>query len=129
MPKADVNEAPDREPRGQAARDAAARALENARLNASAARDRAAERVATAPLMAVAGGLAVGAVLAAILPRTERERQLLGPAGTRLTDSARGALDSVREAGTAKLAEIDKATIGDTIQSLVSNGSTQTASS
>lgn len=58
------------------------------------------------PLIAVAGGLALGAILAAVLPQTERERGLLEPAGTKLATAGRGAIDKARETGKAKVDEL-----------------------
>ena len=55
----------------------------------------------------MAGGLAVGVLLAALLPRTEREDKLLGPIGERITGSARDAVDAAKEAGREKLAELN----------------------
>lgn len=58
------------------------------------------------PLALVVGGIALGAVLGALLPRTEREGELLGATGRRLTDAASGALGAARSAGQAKLDEL-----------------------
>jgi hypothetical protein len=66
----------------------------------------ASEQIDSSPLIAVAGGLALGAVLAAVIPQTERERGLLEPAGTKLTSAGRGAIDKVRENGKAKVDEL-----------------------
>ena len=71
------------------------------------ARDQAADRIETSPLLALGGGLAIGALLAAILPRTRTEEKLLGPVGGRLTDTARTAAEAAREAGREKLAELN----------------------
>ena len=50
---------------------------------ASAATAKAGDEIDEAPLIALAGGLAVGVLLAAFLPRTEREDKLLGPSASR----------------------------------------------
>ena len=71
------------------------------------ARDQAADRIETSPLLALGGGLAIGALLAAILPRTRTEEKLLGPVGGRLTDTARTAAEAAKEAGREKLAELN----------------------
>ena len=59
-----------------------------------------------APLIALAGGLAVGALLAALLPNTESEKRVLRPVGDKLTGTARAAAAAAREAGTSRLAEL-----------------------
>ena len=49
----------------------------------------------------------VGALLAALLPRTRTEDKLLGKVGGRITDGARAAADAAKEAGREKLAELN----------------------
>ena len=71
------------------------------------ARERTRDRIDTSPLLALGGGLAIGALLAAILPRTRAEDRLLGDAGGRITGGARDAFDAAREAGREKLAELN----------------------
>lgn len=99
-------------------RDRAADAYDSARERAidayGAARDKASEtgrkagdNIGEAPLAALAGGLAVGALLAALLPRTRVEDKLIGPVGERLTDAGRDAIGAARDAGKDKLAELD----------------------
>jgi hypothetical protein len=53
------------------------------------------------------GGLALGALIAAFLPRTRTEDRLLGDAGGRITGGARDAFDAAKEAGREKLAELN----------------------
>lgn len=69
-------------------------------------RARATESIDEAPLLALAGGLAAGALLAALLPRTEAERRALRPVGDRLTGTAKAAASAAKEAGTSRLAEL-----------------------
>lgn len=57
------------------------------------------------PLSLVAGGVVLGVVLGALLPRSERERQLLAPVGDRLGTGLTAAIDAAKEAGTAELAD------------------------
>lgn len=49
------------------------------------------------PLSVLVGGVALGVLAAAFVPRSERETQLLGTVGKRLTDSAKGAIDAAKE--------------------------------
>ncbi|MDP9163328.1 MAG: hypothetical protein M3N06_04455 [Pseudomonadota bacterium] len=66
----------------------------------------ASSRIESMPLVALAGGLALGALIASVLPQTERESELLEPVGTKVTDAGRASLDKVREAGKAKVDEL-----------------------
>lgn len=70
-------------------------------------RDRAREGVDGSPLLALGGGLALGALIAALLPKTRTEDRLLGSVGGRITDTARTAADAAKEAGREKLAELN----------------------
>ena len=58
------------------------------------------------PLIALAGGLVIGALLAALLPRTEAETKALRPVGDKLAGTAKAAAAAAREAGTSRLAEL-----------------------
>ena len=88
-------------------------ALGTARDTASDALDGARERVKTAgkamesnPMAVVAGGIALGVIAGALLPRTRREIELLGPVGKRVKDVAAGAAGAARAAATAELASL-----------------------
>lgn len=67
---------------------------------------RATEGIDEAPLIAIAAGLAAGALLAAILPRTDTETRLLRPTADKLTGTAKAAAAAAKEAGTSRLAEL-----------------------
>lgn len=73
---------------------------------ASAATQRAGDTIGEAPLIALGAGIAAGALLAALLPTSRRERDLLRPYGDRVTGAARGAADAARRAGSDKLREL-----------------------
>jgi hypothetical protein len=70
------------------------------------ARERTIDTLGEAPLLALAGGLAAGALIAALLPATEAETRLVRPTARRVKDSARAALDSARETGMQRLDEL-----------------------
>jgi hypothetical protein len=59
-----------------------------------------------APLLALAGGVAAGAVLAALIPASRKERELLGPVAGRIKDRAGDAVNAARDAGQARLDEL-----------------------
>lgn len=70
------------------------------------ARDRAADTLGQAPLLALAGGLAAGALIAALLPRTEAETRAIRPTARRVKDTARAAYEAAKETGTERLDEL-----------------------
>jgi hypothetical protein len=67
---------------------------------------RAGDGIDDAPLIALAAGVAAGALLATLLPRTQSETRLLRPVGDRLSESAKAAAAAAKEAGTSRLAEL-----------------------
>lgn len=71
------------------------------------ARERARDGLDGAPLLALGGGLALGAVIAALLPKTSTEAKLMGPLGGRISDGARAAASAAKDAGREKLAELN----------------------
>ena len=89
------------------ARTTAVEAYDSARERASEAAARAGDGIDEAPLIALAGGLAVGVLLAALLPRTAQEDKLLGPIGEKITGSARNAVEAAKEAGREKMTELN----------------------
>jgi ElaB/YqjD/DUF883 family membrane-anchored ribosome-binding protein len=82
-----------------AARERTSAAYDSARQRASRAGQATAQGVESYPVVAIAGGLAVGALLAAVLPRTQREQETFGKYGQKLTDAAREAAHTAAEAG------------------------------
>ena len=51
------------------------------------------------PLAIVLGGIAIGAIVGALLPRTERETKVLGKAGKKLNKKARKMVEAAKAAG------------------------------
>ncbi|MEM8694537.1 MAG: hypothetical protein AAGE05_00765 [Pseudomonadota bacterium] len=78
----------------------------SAREQAARAGRRTADTVQDNPLAAVVGGLGVGMLIGALLPRTRRETELLGPYGSQITDRAREAAEAAKEVGQEKLDEL-----------------------
>jgi hypothetical protein len=70
------------------------------------ARDRATDTLGQAPLLALAGGIAAGALIAALLPRTDAETRLVRPTARRVKNSARAAARAARDTGTQRLDEL-----------------------
>jgi hypothetical protein len=70
------------------------------------ARDRAVDTLGEAPLLALAGGLAAGALIAALLPRTDAESRLVRPTARRVKDTAKVALDAAKGTGSQRLEEL-----------------------
>lgn len=64
---------------------------------------RAAQGIDANPLGILVGGLAVGALAGALVPRSAKEKELLAPVGKRLSDSARAAVQAAKDAGRAEL--------------------------
>jgi hypothetical protein len=88
------------------ARQRAIDAYDSARDRVSDAGAKASDTLGQAPLIALAGGLAAGALIAALLPKSKTEQKLLGPVGDRLTGSAKAAAEAAREAGPQRLEEL-----------------------
>lgn len=79
----------------------------------SAAREKAgdaAETVGANPLAALLGGLAIGAIAGALLPRLAREKELLAPLGERISEAARAAIEAGKTAGKDALVESNLST-------------------
>ena len=89
-----------REPASPSARERAIEAYDSAR-------ERTREGVDGSPLLALGGGLALGALIAALLPKSRAEERLLGDVGGRITGGAKDAFDAAKDAGREKLAELN----------------------
>jgi hypothetical protein len=70
------------------------------------ARDRVSGTLSEAPLIALAGGLAAGALIAALLPRTQSEARLIRPTARRVKDTARAAYEAAKDTGSERLGEL-----------------------
>jgi len=68
--------------------------------------ERAVGSVDAYPVAALVGGLAIGAVLGALLPKTRQEEELLGPIGGAINERARNAASAARDAAQAKADEV-----------------------
>jgi ElaB/YqjD/DUF883 family membrane-anchored ribosome-binding protein len=87
----------------ETARERTASAYSSARETAASAGRRTADGIDGNPMAALVGGLALGAIVGALLPATRQERQLFGSVGRRLNDTARQAATAARDAGKKQL--------------------------
>ncbi|WP_375403877.1 hypothetical protein [uncultured Sphingomonas sp.] len=88
-----------------------------------AATARATEALDTNPLGVLAGGLALGAIAGALLPRTDREKDLLRPVGAKIGATAVAAFAAAKEAGRAEIEQrgLTKESARDQAKSLFEN--------
>ena len=70
------------------------------------ARERVSDTLGEAPLIALAGGIAAGALIAALLPRTRSEARLVRPTARRVKDTARAAYEAAKDTGGRRLDEL-----------------------
>ena len=87
----------------EAAKAKANAAVESSRETAHDLSRQAAATIETNPLAVVAGGLALGALVAAVLPRSQREKELLAPVGRRVNATAVAAFAAAKEVGLKEL--------------------------
>ena len=74
-----------------------------ARDNARDAAQRTSQSIESNPLSVLVGGVALGVLAGAFLPKTKRETDLLRPVGKRITDTATAAARAARDAGKSEL--------------------------
>ena len=91
---------------GRSTRQRAIEAYGSARDRVSGAGRRAEEALSETPLIVLAAGLAAGAAIAALLPRTRAERKLLRPVTDRARETARTAYSAAKDAGRGRLDEL-----------------------
>jgi hypothetical protein len=84
---------------------------------------RATEALDTNPLGVLAGGLALGAIAGALLPRTDQEKKLLKPVGAKIGATAVAAIAAAKEAGRTELEQrgLTKESARDQAKSLFEN--------
>lgn len=84
-------------------REAAARGVQQSRDLAHKAAEKTSDGIDKNPLAIVLGGIAIGAIVGALLPRTERETKVLGKAGKKLNKKAKKMADAAKAAGKDKV--------------------------
>ena len=84
-------------------REAATRSVQQSREYAHKAAEKTSSGIDKNPLAIVLGGIAIGAIVGALLPRTERETRLMGKTGKKLNKKAREMAKAAKSAGKDKV--------------------------
>lgn len=84
-------------------KDAAAAGVEQSREMARQAKAKTSEGIDKNPLAIVLGGIALGAIVGALLPRTDREAKVLGKTGKKLNKKARKMAEAAKVAGMSQV--------------------------
>jgi hypothetical protein len=84
-------------------KDAAATGVEQSKVIARQAKAKTIESVDKSQLAIILGGIAIGAIVGALLPRTERETKVLGKAGKKLNKKARKIAEAAKVAGMSQV--------------------------
>ena len=79
----------------------------------------ASSQIDNSPLIALGAGVALGAVLGAVLPASRRERELLQPLGAKLNTAGTGAIERGREMAKQRFDEM----AGDKVREFFGSGS------
>lgn len=84
-------------------RDSAVRGVQTSKDLATKALIKSSDTIDKNPLAIVIGGLALGAIIGALLPKTQREVKVMGKAGKKFNKKARKMADAAKEAGKNKV--------------------------
>lgn len=84
-------------------KDAASRSVASSRQIAEKAAARSGDTIDKNPLAMVVGGIALGAIIGALLPKSVREEKVLGTAGRKLNSKARDVATAAKQAGKDKI--------------------------
>jgi ElaB/YqjD/DUF883 family membrane-anchored ribosome-binding protein len=84
-------------------REAAARGVQQSRDMAHKAAIKTGDGIDKNPLAIVLGGIALGAIVGALLPRTERETKIMGKAGKKRNKKAKSMANAAKAAGKDKV--------------------------
>ena len=106
-------------------REVASRSVESSKKMASKAKAKSSDTIDKNPLAIVAGGLALGAIIGALLPKTEREKRILGSTGKKLNEKAKQVAGAAKDAGMQKVEDlgINKDAAREQFRDLVSKAS------
>ncbi|WP_343525167.1 hypothetical protein [Sphingomonas sp.] len=84
-------------------RETASQAYHDAKDKAGELAHKTARSIEANPLGILVGGLAVGVIAGALLPRSPREKEILAPLGKKLGETVRQATQAARETGLREL--------------------------
>ena len=87
------------------ARTKAVHAYDNARTGVRSGARKTGEGIEESPLIALGLGAALGLIVGALIPRSEREKRALAKVGTDINSRAHNAYDAAKEVGAATLKE------------------------
>ncbi len=87
-------------------KERAAAGVQKGRELAVKASDKSLEQIDSTPLAVIAGGLIIGGLIAAFLPETQREKNILGKTGAKLNGKVKSAASAAKTAGSSKLEEL-----------------------
>jgi ElaB/YqjD/DUF883 family membrane-anchored ribosome-binding protein len=104
---------------------AAARSVESSKVLAKKAGEGTTQTIDQNPLAIVAGGVALGAIIGMLLPKTDREEKAFGKAGKKLNKAAKRATDAAKAAGKEKVDSLglNQDALRDQFRDLVSKAS------
>ena len=79
------------------------------------------EAITKSPLAVVAGGVALGALIGALLPKSKTEDKYVGGAGRKINETAKKAFEAAKEAGQDQIDELglSKDSVQDQIKDLL----------
>lgn len=86
-------------------RESASHAYHDAKEKAADVAHKTAQTIEANPLGILVGGLAVGVLAGALIPRSAREKEVLAPLGKKLGETVRQATQAARETGMRELEE------------------------
>ncbi|MEH6756599.1 MAG: hypothetical protein V7676_03705 [Parasphingorhabdus sp.] len=99
----------------------AAESVEATKQMAKTAANRSEEVITQNPLAVLLGGLALGALVGALLPKSQTETKFVGGAGKKVNETAKKAYDAAKEAGQAQIETLglNKGSVQDQIKDLL----------
>jgi ElaB/YqjD/DUF883 family membrane-anchored ribosome-binding protein len=104
---------------------AASRGVQSSKAMAKKAGETTGQTIDKNPLAIVAGGIAIGAILGMLIPKSERETKVLGKAGKKVNETAKRAVDAAKSAGKEKVDNLglNQDALRDQFRDLVSKAS------
>lgn len=104
---------------------AASRGVQSSKAMAKKAGETTGQTIDKNPIAIVAGGIAIGAILGMLIPKSERETKVLGKAGKKVNETAKRAVDAAKAAGKEKVDNLglNQDALRDQFRDLVSKAS------